>query len=76
MLSIYMKPVCDSSSEPGLHVVSRACVVSIGFYHCFTAELAILQHLSGNFVQNKEEQQTSIPPTSPQVKDEAARRAY
>ena len=76
MLSIYMKPVCDSSSEPGLPVVSRACVVSIGFYHCFTAELAILQHLSGNFVQNKEKQQTSIPPTSPQVKDEAARRAY
>ena len=32
MLSIYMKPVCDSSSEPGSPVVSRACVVSIGFY--------------------------------------------
>ena len=55
--------------------VSCGFTCFVSYRSGFIAELAILLHLSGNFVQNKVEHQTSIPPTSPQIKDEAARRA-
>ena len=56
----YTRPVCGTNSEPGWPVVSLASV-SIRFWG-FIAELAILLHLSRNFVQNKMEQETPIPP--------------
>ena len=74
MLSIYMKPVCDNVTQ----VVSLGYLwfhVLVSYRSGFIAELAILLHLSRNFVQNKMEQPTSIPPTSPQIKDEAERKA-
>ena len=45
--------------------VSCGFTCFVSYRSGFIAELAILLHLSGNFVQNKVEHQTSIPPTSP-----------